>query len=295
MNAETVETSIDRLSTLLDRFRVRASLFHSGAICGMTTFEAKPGRAFVHVLRNGLLEVRHRGIRGAARAHRLHEPCVLLYPRPRHHVFVGSVDTPPDLTCATLDFDGGDRNPIVGALPDVLIVPLSTLSGIEPALDLLFAEADRPRCGSRVLVDRLFETVVILLLRWIIDHPNDAGITHGLLAGLSDPRLAKALVAVHRAPEEPWTIESMAALAGMSRSAFAGVFKTATGTTPAAYVTDWRLTLATSMIRARQPVKSIAAELGFASASSLSKVFRQRLGRSPRAWSLSVDGESGLR
>jgi len=284
MNTETAEPPIDRLSTLLDRFRVRASLFHTGAVCGMTTFEARPGRAFVHVLRHGTLEVRHRGIRGAARTVRLREPSVLLYPRPRHHVFVGSVDTSPDLTCATLDFDGGDRNPIVDALPDVLIVPMSALTGIQPALDLLFAEADRPRCGSRVLVDRLFETVVILLLRWIIDHPGDAGISHGLLAGLSDQRLAKALVAIHRSPEAPWTIDSMAAIAGMSRSAFAETFKTATGTTPAAYVTDWRLTLATAMIRSRLPVKTIAAELGFASASSLSKVFRQRLGRSPRMW-----------
>src|SRR5688572_9747908 len=51
---------VDRLTGLLDRFRVRAALFHSGVLCGRTTFEAIPGRAFLHVLRRGTMEVRHR-------------------------------------------------------------------------------------------------------------------------------------------------------------------------------------------------------------------------------------------
>ncbi|MCY1526890.1 RCS-specific HTH-type transcriptional activator RclR [compost metagenome] len=70
----------------------------------------------------------------------------------------------------------------------------------------------------------------------------------------------------------------------MSRSAFAAAFKEATGTTPAAYLTDWRLSLAASMMRTGRPVKQVAAELGFASASALSKAFRQRVGMSPRLW-----------
>lgn len=70
----------------------------------------------------------------------------------------------------------------------------------------------------------------------------------------------------------------------MSRSAFAESFKTVTGTTLAAYLSDWRLTLAASMLGAGQPVKQIAADLGFASASSLSKAFKQRVGVGPRKW-----------
>jgi AraC-like DNA-binding protein len=82
-----------------------------------------------------------------------------------------------------------------------------------------------------------------------------------------------------------WSLPRMAAEAGMSRSAFAVSFKEATGTTPAEYLSDWRLTLAMSQIRSGQPVKLIAAELGYASASSLSKAFKQRFGASPRDWS----------
>lgn len=276
--------SIDRLSAVLDRFRVQASLFHTGLLCGNHTFEAVPGRAFMHVLRRGEMQVQH--LPGETKVSSLHlaEPTVLLYPRPLHHVFVNPPSEGSDFTCATLDFDGGERNPIAQSLPSVIHVPLDAIDGLRPALDLLFAEADHVRCGSRLLANRLFEVVLIQLLRWIVDHPSEAGVTSGLVMGLSDPRLAKSLVALHQAPHEDWPLERMAAIAGMSRSAFAAAFKAATGTTPASYLTDWRLTLATSMMRAGRPVKRIAAELGFAGTASLSKAFRQRMGVSPREW-----------
>jgi len=275
---------VDRLSALLDRFRVRASLFHTGALCGIQTFEAQPGRGFLHVLRQGEMEVRH--LPGAAGPQRmaLTEPTLLFYPRAMHHEFINPPVAGSDFTCAALDFDGGERNPLVQSLPPVLRVPLNAVEGLRPALDLLFAEADNVRCGSRLLADRLFEVVLIQLLRWILDHPAQAGVSSGLVMGLADPKLARALVALHQAPRDDWPLEKMAAIAGMSRSAFAAAFKEATGTTPAAYLTDWRLSLAASMMRSGRPVKLIADELGFASASSLSKAFRQRMGASPRDW-----------
>ncbi|TBU98324.1 AraC family transcriptional regulator [Stutzerimonas kirkiae] len=276
--------ALDRLSTVLERFRVQAALFHSGALCGTHHFEALPGRAFLHVLRRGEMEVRHRpGDTDATRLH-LDAPTLLFYPRPLQHVFVNAPRDGSDFTCATLDFDGGARNPIVQSLPALVRVPLDAVDGLQPALDLLFAEADHVRCGSRLLANRLFEVVLIQLLRWIVDHPAEAGVSSGLLMGLSDPRLARSLVALHRAPHEDWPLQRMAAEAGMSRSAFAAAFKAATGSTPAAYLTDWRLTLATSLLRNGQPVKRIAVDLGFADSASFSRAFRQHMGMSPRGW-----------
>lgn len=275
---------VDRLSAVLERFHVQAALFHSGELCGRSSFEAKPGRAFLHVLRRGQMKVRHLSGEATARCLHLNEPTLLFYPRPLHHEFVNPPRNGSDLTCATLDFDGGERNPFVQSLPSVIHVPLNAIDGLEPALHLLFSEADRVRCGSRLLANRLFEVVLIQLLRWIIDHPAEAGITSGLMMGLSDPRLAKSLVALHRSPGENWSLERMASISGMSRSVFAAAFKTAMGTTPGSYLGDWRLTLAASMLRSGQPVKRIAMELGFAGTASLSKVFRQRMGVSPREW-----------
>lgn len=277
--------SIDRLTTLLDRFRMRASMFHTGPLCGLHVFEEAPGRAFMHVLRRGEMEVRHQGEQGLVRTHLTH-PTLLLFPRPGHHEFVNPPVDGADFTCATLDFDGGGGNPIVQSLPAAVFVPLEEIEGIEPSLALLFSEADRIRCGSRLLVDRLFEIVLIQVLRWIIDHPVEAGVTRGVMMGLSDPRLARSLIAVHDAPQKEWSLQRMASVAGMSRSAFAAAFKSATGTTPAAYLLDWRLSVATTMLRAGRPVKQIAIDLGFADAATLSKAFRRRTGASPRSWLL---------
>jgi AraC-like DNA-binding protein len=281
--------SVDRLSALLERFRVRAALFYSGALCGTTVFEPRPGRALMHVLRRGSMEVRHR--RGEVPVPRFHitEPTLLLYPKPLHHEFINPPRDGSDFTCATLDFDGGEHNPIVHALPPLVRVPLSAVEGLRPALDLLFAETDRVRCGSRLLADRLFEVVFIQLLRWMIDHPAQAGVNNGLISGLAEPRLAKALVAMHRSPSESWSLARMASESGMSRSAFADAFKTATGITPAAYLSHWRMSLAMSMMRSGQPVKLVAAELGYASASSLSKAFKHAVGASPRGWFSELD------
>ena len=276
--------SIDRLAALLDRFRVRASLFHTGPLCGRSRFDAQPDRAFLHVLRRGRLQIRHRRDGGPPQRIVVEQPTLVLYPRALHHEFVNPPREGSDFTCATLHFDGGDRNPIVAALPPLLLVPLDAVPGLRPTLDLLFAETDQVRCGSRVVADRLFEVVLIQLLRWILDHPQAAGVSSGLVMGLSDARLARAIVALHRSPHEDWTLARMAGVAGMSRSAFAASFKAATGTTPAAYLTDWRLTVATTRLRAGQQQKLIAAELGFSNASALSRAFKQRYGRSPRAW-----------
>src|SRR5690606_8783493 len=122
-------------------------------------------------------------------------------------------------TCAQLTFDGGAYNPLARALPALVALPLARVSGLDLALELLFAETDRVRCGHRLLIDRIFEVVVIQLLRWLLDHPDEAGVRPGFITGLSDPRLARALVAMHDAPGESWPIERMAECAGMSRTA----------------------------------------------------------------------------
>jgi len=283
---------VDRLGAVLERFRVQASLFHTGPLCGLHVFEAVPGRGFLHVLRRGEMEVRHHDGSGMQRL-QLSEPTLLLFARDVHHEFVNAPVDGSDFTCATIDFDGGARNPVVQSLPDLVALPLKAIDGLETTLDLLFAEADQVRCGSRLLANRLFEVVLIQVLRWIIDHPAQARVSQGLMMGLSDPRLARALVAVHRAPEQDWSLERMAAAAGMSRSAFAAAFKAATGSTPAAYLLDWKLSVAGAMLRSGRSVKQVALELGFADAPTLSRAFRRRTGASPRDWLSTRAGEAG--
>jgi AraC-like DNA-binding protein len=292
--------SIDRLAALLQRFRVKAQLFHTGALCGVSSFPAQEARGFLHVLRHGAMVITHR--RGAALPRRIEvrEPTLMVYPQALTHEFHNAPVKGSQFTCASLDFEGGGTHPLVRALPPLVLLPLSRVPGLDACLNLLFAETDQVRCGHRFLADRLFEVVLMQLLRWLLDHPEEGGVKagvsggvktgvnngvhSGLIMGLADPALARSLTAMHDQPGAPWSLQAMAGQAGMSRSAFAARFKDVVGATPADYLADWRITIAKSLLTNGRSVKHIADELGYANASALSRVFAQRVGQSPRDW-----------
>lgn len=275
---------LDRLSPLLDDRRLHARVFHTGPLCGVTTFAARPGRGFLHVLRRGEMAVTHRDTDGTLVRREVQEPTLLLYPRPLEHAFHNAPVDGSDFACATFESDTGDTHPLLRALPPVLVVPLAAVPSLGPALDLLFAEVDDVRCGGRLLADRLFEVVLIQLLRWVLDHGDEVGLPPGLLTGLADRDLAPALLAVHDAPGRPWTVASMAREAGLSRSAFAARFTAAVGCPPAEYLARWRMTVAQERLRGGATVARTAGELGYATPAAFSRAFTQRVGRSPRAW-----------
>lgn len=283
------ERGLDRLSALLERFRVRAHLFHAGPLCGVTHFAAQPGRAFLHVLRRGDMRVTHQPRSGAPRTLELTEPTLLFYPRPLDHDFHNAPVDGSDFVCATLDFDGGVHHPLVQALPSVLALPVAQVQGIGPTLDLLFAETERVRCGQRLLADRLFDVLLLQMLRWLLDRPAQGGIQPGVLAGLAHPKLSRALTGLHEQPGAAWSLDSMARVAGMSRSAFAAEFKAAVGTPPGDYLLRWRVSLAQVQLRSGIAVKRVSDSLGYASPAAFSRAFTQVVGVSPRAW-LTAEG-----
>jgi AraC-like DNA-binding protein len=276
--------TLDRLSSLLERFQVSARLFHTGALCGVTSFDALPGRGFFHVLRKGSMVLTHHQGAGVLQRLEVNEPTLFFYPQPLAHQFHNAPVEGSDFTCASVHFEGGASHPLVRALPPLIVLPLVRTPGLEGALNLLFLEADLARCGSRLVVDRLFEVVLLQLLRWVLDNAEEVGMSRGLLSGLADPQLARALAAMHVSPQRNWSLELLAEHAAMSRSAFASRFKMVVGTAPADYLTDWRMTLAKKQLTQGRAVKLIAPELGYANASALSRVFAQRTGMSPRGW-----------
>ena len=276
--------ALDRLSSLLERFQVSAHLFHTGALCGITSFDAQPGRGFFHVLRRGEMVVTHHHGADAIQRLEVSESTLLFYPQALAHQFHNAPKEGSDFTCASVHFEGGGNHPLARALPALIVLPLAQVPGLAGALDLLFLEADQVRCGHRLMVDRLFEVVLLQLLRWLLDHGEESGVSMGLVSGLADPQLARALTAIHESPQNPWSLESLADLAAMSRSAFAGRFKRVVGVAPAEYLTEWRMALAKKQLSQGRAVKLIAPDLGYANASALSRVFAQRTGMSPREW-----------
>jgi transcriptional regulator GlxA family with amidase domain len=131
------------------------------------------------------------------------------------------------------------------------------------------------------LLDRLFEVLLIQILRHLMDN-GQAQV--GMLAGLAHPRLRLAMIAMHERPAEEWSLEALAARAGMSRSVFANAFRDTVGCTPGAYLQRWRVALVQQALRQGRALKLIADEVGYGSESALSRSFKASCGLSPREW-----------
>lgn len=268
---------VDRLESLLAHFAIHAHMFHSGALCGLNDVPTVPEAGQLHLIKSGPIEVHH----DHADALHLTEPSLLLYPRPLKHRFKTDVMRGADLTCANLHFDGGVAHPVASALPPVICVPLADIEGADGVLSLLFDEAFNERCGRRALIDRLFEVVLIQVLRHLMESGQ---IRSGMLAGMSHPKLRHALVAMHEKPAHEWSLDDLAETAGMSRSVFANAFRDTVGLTPGAYLQHWRISLAQQRLRQGRPLKMIAIEVGYGSEAAFSRAFKAQSGLAPRAW-----------
>ena len=266
----------DRLVSLLKRFELQAQVFQAGPLCHSAEFHAEDGLGYIHVLRAGAMRLHSEG----RRTLKIDQPCLLFYMTPTTHQLVPlGADT--DTVCASFEFGIGLHNPLLKALPDLVQVTLADLPNMATTLELLFKEAMEHHCGRQAIIDRMAEVLVILLLRELMDQGR---LESGLLAGLSDPRLAKAINALHADPASAWSLDSLAEVANMSRARFAVRFRETVGMTPMLYLSEWRLSVAQSLLRRGLSVQSVADQVGYASASALSRAFTAQLGLSPSEW-----------
>jgi AraC-like DNA-binding protein len=268
---------MDTLASLLSSFSLHAGVFYTGNICGIHDFERDTDRGHLHLIRSGTVQV----LGVTRRRFEVAQPTLMFLPRPDQHRLVADDGPGSDVVCATVQFGGSGVNPITASLPDLVMVPLAQMPGVDALLDLMFEEAFNERAGRQGVLDRLCEVLMIRLLR----HCMALGLTRGgTLAGLADARLGPVLSALHDQPQHPWDLPSMAQLAGMSRARFAVRFRRVTGDTPADYLTAWRVLTAQRLLAAGASVKQAAEAVGYGSASALSRAFVRRLGLAPRQW-----------
>jgi len=263
---------MDPFAALFSHVAPKARTFFTGKLCQTAQFSDE---GHLHLLKGGELTLVQTG-QGDLR---FDEPTLLFYPRGRVHSFAANSERGADLVCATVELGGAEGNPIGQGLPELVVLPLASHSALAPVCDLLIAEAFSERGGRQAALDRLFDYLLILIVRHVVESGRVAS---GVLAGLADPRLAKALTAMHEAPEKSWTLDDLAGIAGMSRTRFAEHFRIRIGQTPIDYLTVWRLTVARQLLAKGKPVKSVALQVGYQSAAAFSRVFSRVTGQAPR-------------
>ncbi|MER7750586.1 AraC family transcriptional regulator [Kitasatospora sp. NPDC097643] len=194
----------------------------------------------------------------------------------------GTDDGPADAVtlCGAYQLDPARAHPLLRDLPDVLHLP-GRHPEIGAAVGLLAGELQRPRPGSAATVPALLDMLLLFILRTWSEQPA-GGPEGGWAAALADPALSRALQAVHAEPGRSWTVESLAARAGLSRAAFARRFTATVGRPPLAYVTWWRMATAARLLRDSDlPLSTLATRVGYTSEFAFSHAFKRHHGLPP--------------
>lgn len=177
-------------------------------------------------------------------------------------------------------FDAAAGAPLMDLLPPVLHLRLDEERArlLRAALEMIARENAAPALGSRLVVQKLVDVLLIEALR--IHCLSGQG--DGWLGALADRRLSPLLQAVHSDLAAPWTLENMAARAGMSRSAFARHFRARVGDTPLNHLTGWRIQRARALLReSRLPLAEVAARVGYDSDAAFQRAFKRLTGLPP--------------
>jgi len=150
-------------------------------------------------------------------------------------------------------------------------------------LDQLAREVVADRPGAATATAHLAQLLFVQAIRAHLRQGGAAA--QGWLRGLGDERIAPALGLLHGEPARSWSLGELARAVGMSRTSFALRFKEVMGTTPLAYLTDWRMHLAERDLRQTElPVASLAYGLGYTSESAFSNAFKRVTGVAPRRY-----------
>ena len=198
--------------------------------------------------------------------------------------------SPTVLLCGAYRLDSARSHPLLDDLPEIIHLParLGRHPSLRAAIDLLGTEMAQPGPGTDAAVPALLDVLLLLILRtWYADR-SAGDRTTGWAAALNDPAISTALGDIHREPARHWTVEALAAHAGLSRAAFARRFAAFVGRPPLSYLTWWRLTTAAGLLRdSPAPLAVVAGQVGYASEYAFANAFKREYGIAPgryRSW-----------
>ncbi|WP_425254006.1 AraC family transcriptional regulator [Janthinobacterium sp. NFX145] len=304
--------SSNLVSELLTGMRLRGVQYRriqTGPAFGIG-FEDKPGHAYFHFLAVGTAFI----CTDDGELHKLSAGSAAFMPHGRRHQLlsdadiafqdiakfdaaplgesVSGVDTCPSthpmpsavIFYGCMEFDLGGMQGIGKLMPTVMVADTQAQGypGLLPVLDSMKREICAGRIGFAGILARLAEVAAAMIVRgWIECGCENAS---GLLAALRDPRLALAILALHRQPGREWTVAQLAAECYISRSVFARRFETTIGVPPLRYATELRMRLATQLLtHERVSIDVVARRLGYTSQAAFSRAFKRVIGKPPGA------------
>ncbi len=297
---------VDLLSQMLDLVRLRGELVFSAELNQPWALRFEPGAPYFFVVLEGSLTVR---VPGEASVEAVAGDLIML-PRGVGHILDDGAEAiaanaddlmQEQFTTERLGLRHGGNGEhtktiggvfhfestsvpwVVSALPAVIHIEKSggqTGGWLEGLAHFMMMEAQAVKPGSSVMISRLIDVLIIRVIRtWAqTKNVNDTG----WLGALADPRISRALKAIHDEPFRRWSVVDLARAVGMSRSSFAERFSALVKEAPLSYHNRWRLTLAHGFMRhPNARVSDVARRVGYESEAAFSRAFKAQFGLPP--------------
>lgn len=186
------------------------------------------------------------------------------------------------LLCGHYSLDSRFDHPLLAALPQLLIVRSADTDEyrkLKALIELVASEANLQKPGTQTILSSLTEALIYSIHRSY--YLGDA-IPAGFWDTFKDARIAHAVQLIHDQPEHSWTVQKIASVVGMSRTAFAIQFKRLAGMSPMHYLTFWRMRIACNqMLSTDETVENTGLRLGYGSQEAFIRAFQREIGFTP--------------
>jgi len=197
------------------------------------------------------------------------------------HTETASVST--RMLCGHFEWDGAFDHPFFRELPELIVVrgvfDNQDADRFRTIVELIAKESTDNDPGSSAITDRMGEVLFVSMLRtWMVENKPDKGV----LATINDQRLSRVLRQIHKNPNMDLDLNSLAHIAGMSRTSFAVRFREVMGTPPASYLAEWRMLKARRLLlQTKLPTSEIVNRIGYGSDAAFARAFKRRFGDTP--------------
>ena len=200
----------------------------------------------------------------------------------RSRVRIGGDGPQTRLLCGGFGLADTSTDPTLQLLPNVLRLEgpaIATTAWLSPLVSMLQSEVV-DEAGSAAVLAKIADVCLTQALRvWLVGAAR-AGVLE--VRQLGDEVVGKAVTAIRERPAEPWSLDRLARMVGLSRTAFTARFRVAMGEPPMRYVAKTRLSLAAGYLAtSRRSMYEIALLSGYDNESTLSKAFRREFGVPP--------------
>ncbi|WP_194788775.1 AraC family transcriptional regulator [Pseudomonas sp. UFMG81] len=292
---------------LLEGLELDASLFHVGRYCGGWHASTQGmGRASFHLVVQGQCWLHVEGHGQAVKlergdavfllrdmAYRLsgdeHAADACAQPRRTMQALELEAGDGVGLVCGFFHFHSGLSSLIVEGLAHWILLRASDPSGsaAQALFGLILDECRRAPQPSQVVLERLTHLLFLYVLRQQVHADQPLG---GLVALARQPAFAGLLERLIEAPGQAWTLESMAACTGLSRSAFFKRFNELAGQSPGQVLLALRMRLASQLLKAGNTVEQVGAQVGYQSVAAFTRAFAKAVGVQPGAYRRQHEG-----